>query len=257
MRTTSLPLSLRPEMAAPASQAGVRSRGVISAWLWLLPPVLAAMAAAGLTVDIAVAKWFLGEHCPDLVRQMFEEAEPFGNAMGVVLICFVLWRVDRRLHILDIALVLSASLGAGLAANGVKLMMARVRPRSFSYTGDVWDTFVQVFPHAKLDSDLQSFPSAHVATALGLAFALSLIYPRVREVFFLLAVFVAFQRLEIGAHYVSDVLAGAAVGAAVGIFAVQWHVRAARTPLARAAKQLDPRQSLAAGLERRRGRPPT
>lgn len=234
---TSLPFAFhRPEPRAVDVAAPGGERMLFSRWIMILPPVLAVLAVAGLPLDLPVARWFLGEHCPNLVRQLFEEAEPFGNAVGVLIICFVLWRVDRRLHVLDIALVLCASLGAGLAANGVKLLVVRVRPRSFSYEGGVWDTFVQFMPHGRLNSDVQSFPSAHVATALGLALALTLLYPRIREVFFVLTVFVGLQRLEIGAHYVSDVLAGAAIGAVVGIVAVRWHVYAGRTPLAKAKK---------------------
>jgi len=63
-----------------------------------------------------------------------------------------------------------------------------------------------------LDRSLQSFPSAHTATAFGLAIGLVRIYPRARWLFFCLATLAAVQRLEAGAHFLSDVCAGAALG---------------------------------------------
>jgi membrane-associated phospholipid phosphatase len=58
----------------------------------------------------------------------------------------------------------------------------------------------------------QSFPSAHTATAFGLALCLASLYPQGKGWFFTLASLVAMQRMVAGAHYLSDVLAGAAIG---------------------------------------------
>ena len=67
-------------------------------------------------------------------------------------------------------------------------------------------------------SGLQSFPSAHTATAAGLAAALIWLYPQGRLLFTLLAVLVGCQRIVSGAHFPSDVLVGAAAGCLVATF---------------------------------------
>ena len=55
------------------------------------------------------------------------------------------------------------------------------------------------------------FPSAHAATAVGLAIALGVLYPRGRWLFIAFAFLAGLQRIEAQAHFASDVLAGAAV----------------------------------------------
>ncbi len=73
-----------------------------------------------------------------------------------------------------------------------------------------------------------SFPSGHTSFAFGLALALSFIRPRLRIPLLAVATLVALSRVVGGAHFVSDVIAGAAVGifaclAALGFFRKQGH----------------------------------
>jgi membrane-associated phospholipid phosphatase len=57
-----------------------------------------------------------------------------------------------------------------------------------------------------------SFPSGHTVTAFALATALGFMFPRFRWFALLAAALVAASRVVITAHYLSDVIAGAAVG---------------------------------------------
>ncbi len=59
------------------------------------------------------------------------------------------------------------------------------------------------------DARQRSFPSGHAATAWGLAMGLSLAFPRASWIFGMLAISASVQRLTSGAHFPSDVLAGA------------------------------------------------
>jgi membrane-associated phospholipid phosphatase len=59
---------------------------------------------------------------------------------------------------------------------------------------------------------MQSFPSAHTATAVGLAVMLVSLFPRGRWLFPIIAVLVGMQRIATSAHFPSDVFAGATVG---------------------------------------------
>jgi membrane-associated phospholipid phosphatase len=79
----------------------------------------------------------------------------------------------------------------------------------------VGSSFGPWLPLGSLGSPNQSFPSAHTATAMGLAIALMVVYPRARWLFCLAPVLVAYQRMDSGAHFLSDVLCGAAVGCIV------------------------------------------
>jgi undecaprenyl-diphosphatase len=60
-----------------------------------------------------------------------------------------------------------------------------------------------------------SLPSGHAATSFAGAVVLTYLFPRGAFAFFLLALAIAFSRVYVGVHFPSDVLAGAALGAAV------------------------------------------
>ena len=70
-----------------------------------------------------------------------------------------------------------------------------------------------------------SFPSGHAATAFAAAVAVGAFYPRLRRPLLGLAAVVALSRVYLGVHYASDVLAGTALGVALGLASV-WLVRA-------------------------------
>ena len=194
------------------------ARGAVSlAGRWrdlLLPAVLLAGSLVALNVDFPISRWFAAGHCPGFLRECFDLVEPFGNGLGVILIVAAVAMLDpfRRAAV---PRIMAASLGAGLTADIVKLMIVRTRPCQFTFQGDVWDTFGGFFPLISAGSGGQSFPSAHTATAVGMAAVLSRLYPRGRGLFVVLAVLVACQRVQGGAHYPSDTLAGAAVGCIV------------------------------------------
>ena len=67
----------------------------------------------------------------------------------------------------------------------------------------------------------QAFPSGHTCLAFATAAALAMIYPRGRIVFYAIAALVGVERVLEGAHYPSDVVAGAIFGIAAA-FVAQW-----------------------------------
>jgi undecaprenyl-diphosphatase len=69
-----------------------------------------------------------------------------------------------------------------------------------------------------------SFPSGHAATAFATATVIALLHPRLRVPAFALATLVGLSRVYLGVHFFFDVLAGAALGIAVGWTAV-WATR--------------------------------
>lgn len=64
------------------------------------------------------------------------------------------------------------------------------------------------------------FPSSHAVNFFGQAMVAGLFYPRTRYYLYPLAALVAIGRVYLGVHYPLDVLAGAALGMAVGFAAV-------------------------------------
>lgn len=97
---------------------------------------------------------------------------------------------------------------AELVSNGVcKPLCDRRRPPE------------ELVPHGKVRDrpDSSSFPSGHTAAAVGFTVAAAGAWPEAAAVCALPAAVVAVERVHSGAHYPSDVAAGAAIGLGAGL----------------------------------------
>jgi membrane-associated phospholipid phosphatase len=185
----------------------------------LIPTLLLLGAVAVFPLDFALAHWAVNDGCPGFFRELLEASEPFGNGNGILYIVLAVLALDwinRRTAFR----ILATAFGAGLTADVFKMMIERTRPCAFAFDGTIWDSFGSFFPLASAGSGGQSFPSAHTATAVGLALALSWRYPRARTFFFAMAALVAVQRATSGAHFLSDTFCGAAVACVVATFTI-------------------------------------
>lgn len=177
----------------------------------IVPAGLCLLGVMCLAVDLPVAQFFQAKHLPKFLREVLDISETFGHAVGVGAIALAIFVVDASRRALIPALLLGAY-GGGLTADLIKVCITRIRPRNMDLAAStLWDTFGK-----QSGNDSHSFPSAHTATAFGLAVVLSGMYPRGRWLFFLFAVLTGLHRMECSAHYPSDVCAGAAVGWIIG-----------------------------------------
>jgi membrane-associated phospholipid phosphatase len=188
-------------------------------WL-ILAGVLAACGLAALAIDCPVAEWFRDVSLHGDLRKPLSISESFGHGYGVLMILLAVYVLDPG-HRWALPRVTTTAFGAGLATNIAKILVGRTRPRTYDFHDGVWHTFTQLFPLDAWDSANQSFVSAHTATAVGLAFGLTWLYPRGRWLFAAMAVLVACQRIECGAHYPSDTLLAAALGCVVAVVCIQ------------------------------------
>lgn len=165
----------------------------------------------------------------DLDRRIFEAlygltpawiAEPIthlGSKGGVwVLAALVLLVLGPRLNRRTGAAVFAAIAVNTLVVDLlIKRTVARTRPWSIMDV-DLDDTLMN--PHS------YSFPSGHAATAFAAAWILAARFPRWRWPLLALASLVALSRVVLGAHWPSDIAAGALIGITVGITLV-WAAR--------------------------------
>lgn len=71
-----------------------------------------------------------------------------------------------------------------------------------------------------LPPDQFSFPSGHTMTAFAIALVVSYFYPSLEGPLYFLAASIAFSRVVLGMHFLSDVLAGAVLGSALGVASI-------------------------------------
>ena len=140
----------------------------------------------------------------------------------------------RRPRVLAASVLAVIAAGAGLL---VAAVLARVvdRPRPFV-------AHPQIHPLYVVHSS--SFPAGHAATAFAGAMVASYLARRAAPAFFALAALIGYSRVYVGVHYPSDVLAGALVGALVGLAGVlvlRWYLGRVERASAREGEREAPR----------------
>lgn len=97
--------------------------------------------------------------------------------------------------------MLTNTLIASLICGVLKFLLGRARPK-------MWlNENLYGFYGLKLDAHFMSFPSGHTTTIMSVAFGLSILFPRHWLAFILTGILVAFSRILLVHHYISDVLA--------------------------------------------------
>jgi hypothetical protein len=178
----SLPINLSSNLSSGNSTLAQR---LAKHWL-TVPLLLILLSTLFVWVDLPVARFFATSPFPGAVRDVIDLSEVFGHGAGVVYLLIAIYLLDegRRRVIPRIA---ACSLGAGIVADIIKLMVARTRPRAADLLAESpFDTFGGFLPLSANGANLHSFPSAHTSVAFGLAVAMSVYYPKGRGLFFLL-----------------------------------------------------------------------
>ena len=129
-----------------------------------------------------------------------------GHAAAVLMPVYRLRVVTMHLATLA-GYIFWAVAAPGILVAILKQLVGRPRP-FYGFEHGYWD----FSPWSGYD--FASFPSGDTCNAFALAMALGLMFPRLRPAFFVYAIFVGSGRIIGNLHFVSDVMAGAAIGAA-------------------------------------------
>jgi undecaprenyl-diphosphatase len=86
------------------------------------------------------------------------------------------------------------------------------RPRPCHLQPHCWATI--------LPPDQFSFPSGHTMTAFSIALVVTYFYPTLEWPLYFLALSIGLSRIVLGMHFLSDVLAGALLGSALGLASI-------------------------------------
>lgn len=98
-------------------------------------------------------------------------------------------------------------MASGVAAQVFK-RIGRARPRFFEEGGAFQ------FDPLSLSAKWASMPSGHTVSAFAIAVGLGYFLPKWRDLLLLIAALIGVSRIVLGAHFVSDVVVGAAIGMA-------------------------------------------
>ncbi|MCA9179062.1 MAG: phosphatase PAP2 family protein [Planctomycetales bacterium] len=162
--------------------------------------------------DGAISRWAARVDMPGDFESGLAIGEMFGHGVGVLFVLLAVFALDQhRPVVLRIA---CCAYLPGLLVNWIKVLAPRVRPL---YAGEVTATLAgwTLDGIDQVGYAIQSFPSGHVATAVGLAVGLSWRYRRGSGLFVALACLTAAERVITRAHYLSDTLFGAGIAVLV------------------------------------------
>lgn len=203
-------------------KADIRSRPLVGCLSVLaVTATLAAIAFCLLLADPIVMN-----ECRQLPRWCAEVGQflnRFGNGYNIflplgiailVLTCTIRMKLSRAAHIAITAIAvrlifLLTAIGIpSIVSVFAKWVFGRIRPKLSQKAGTLdFNFFTWTYDGIGL-----SFPSGHTTVAFSAAFALSTLVPQARIPLFALAGLVGAARIVLGAHYLSDVIAGALCG---------------------------------------------
>jgi membrane-associated phospholipid phosphatase len=182
--------------------------------------VCVAILVTGYWLDDASAAWRRSLP-PGLVSGFFEPVTRLGDSAYIFILSALVAilatiarglgasrHVDATLGLLAgrATFVFGVAAFSGLLSQLIKHLFGRARPSLYEIVGPFhFDAFAFTSRYA-------SFPSGHSVTAFAAATAIGWFAPRLRWPLYGLAALVALSRVALGAHYPSDVLAGAMLG---------------------------------------------
>jgi len=157
--------------------------------------------------------------------KIFSRYGDFPWLLGTGLVALAVFLKTRRYDWARIVVaMLLAGIAAGCAANVIKLGAGRVRPHVEDVRHGWYGPVHEGIWVAALRHDFQSFPSSHTACAVGFFFPLFLSRRLVGAAGMLAAVAIAWSRLQLSMHHVSDVAVGAILGILAGWLVWRWIV---------------------------------
>ncbi|MDQ6655372.1 MAG: phosphatase PAP2 family protein [Verrucomicrobiota bacterium] len=196
-------------MCAVETQTGFSRVKGLDGWrasvLWALLAIAALVLA--FVFDGDVQRWATLHQAPAL-RAAMRNVSRWGDwpahvVAGLVAAAIAWLRGSRTWLAIFIAMVLACA-AAGLVNRVIKVAAGRARPAVAVDAG--WNG-------PRLSSKYNAFPSGHTAASTAFFTVLLLARRRIGLPLLAIPLLIAFSRLYIGAHYLSDVVAGAVVGA--------------------------------------------
>lgn len=195
---------------------------------WVLCGLFAAAGILAMAVDVPLSRAMVAANASpspgklrEGLRDFLGSMEPFGQPPTIVAVALAVYLCGANLRQAAFRIAGSFVI-ASLAVLSVKMCISRIRPvalftQQIDFDGRALDTFQGIFRGTRGGTAYQSFPSGHTTAAVAFCLALAAIVPRGRWLFAPLAGLVALQRIECGAHFLSDTLFAASLACVVHV----------------------------------------
>ena len=174
---------------------------------WLIGIVIASIAiAASFYFDDSVRD-FMAQHQSRATRNFMRYVSLFGDwpghtVLGLILLAVAWVRGSKNWTRIFLSMLIAMSI-AGLAGSVIKRTIPRPRPSVHSELR--WGG-------QRSSSKYQAFPSGHVLASMAFFSALFLARRRIGLACLPIPILIAFSRMYLGAHYLSDVVCAAVLG---------------------------------------------
>ena len=198
----------------------------IVGWRWWCLFALAAGLAllASFCFDAGAQAW-IAQHRATGLRDFMRGVSRFGDwsehvALGLVLLALAYWRRSKKWMRIAAAMIVACAL-AGAVTRVVKVSTGRARPSV--QTEAAWNG-------PNLSARYNAFPSGHTAASTAFFATLALACWRLGAPFLVIPILIAFSRMYVAAHYLSDVVCASLIGLLTAYFVTRWIPETIRNP---------------------------
>jgi membrane-associated phospholipid phosphatase len=165
----------------------------------------------------AEAQAWIAQHQDAGLRKFMRGVSRYGDwpehiGLGLLLLAFAYWRQSKRWMRIAAAMILACAL-AGTVARVAKISTGRARPSV--QTEAAWNG-------PNLSARYNGFPSGHTAASTAFLATLTLACWRIGTPLLVIPLLIAFSRMHVAAHYLSDVVCGAFIGFVAAYFVTRW-----------------------------------
>ena len=192
-------------------------RTIVRLRWWYLFPFAAGLALlASFYLDAGVQTW-IAQHQSTNMKDFMRGVSRLGDwpehvTVGFTLLALAYGRRSKKWMRIFATMILACAL-AGAAARVIKISTGRTRPSVQTETE--WNG-------PRFSSRYNAFPSGHTAASTAFFATLALASWRVGLGFLFIPLLIAFSRMYVAAHYLSDVVCAVLIGLAVAYFIARW-----------------------------------
>ena len=198
----------------------------VSAFRWwgLLVVSAGLLLLASFYFDAGAQAW-IAQHQHATAKKFMRGVSRLGDwpghiSLGLILLVLAYWRRSKKWMRIAAAMIVACAL-AGAAARIVKISTGRARPSV--QTEAAWSG-------PSFDARYNAFPSGHTAASTAFFATLALVCWRIGAPFLAIPLLIAFSRMYVAAHHLSDVVCAALIGMLAAFLVARWIPPATSNP---------------------------